>query len=94
MSPYKSQSPLEKYGNEIDHLRIALDDAFGVNLRANPSVPEDRVIFPLGVATRDLFEEVIWLVQEGFGNGALRTPDALRMRGVLFVYQQTSRDLE
>jgi hypothetical protein len=86
MSPYKSQSPVEKYRNEIDHLRTALDAAFGANSKANPSASEDRVIFPLGVATRDLFEEVIWLVHEGFGNGALRTSRTLYECVVFCLY--------
>jgi len=35
-------------------------------------VREDRVIFPLGVACRDLLEEILFAVSEGFGRLALR----------------------
>lgn len=64
---------LAPYKIEIDHLRTALDLAFGLNQTNNPNAPEDRVVFPLGVASRDLCEEVIWNVHHKFGFGALRT---------------------
>lgn len=86
MTPYKSQNPLAKYKDEIDHLKTALDAAFGTNTKANPSTPEDRVVFPLGVATRDLCEEVIWFVYQGFGNAALRTSRTLYECVVFSLY--------
>jgi uncharacterized protein DUF5677 len=51
-------------------LRQALDSAFPKEARI--PAPE-RAIFPLGVACRDLFEEVIFSVSAGFGRLALRT---------------------
>jgi len=35
--------------------------------------PEDRVVFPLLVSCRDLLEEILFAVNEGFGRAALRT---------------------
>ena len=86
MSPYKTISPLAKYKDEIDRLKVALDAAFGAGTRANPSAVEDRIIFPLGVATRDLSEEVIWFVHQGFGNAALRTSRTLYECVVFCLY--------
>jgi hypothetical protein len=86
VSPYKTISPLTKYKDEIDRLKTALDVAFGAGTRANPSAVEDRIIFPLGVATRDLCEEVIWFVHQGFGNAALRTSRTLYECVVFCLY--------
>lgn len=86
MSPYKTISPLTKYKDEIDRLTIALDAAFGTGAHANASAVEDRIVFPLGVATRNLFEEVIWFVHLGFGNAALRTSRTLYECVVFCLY--------
>jgi hypothetical protein len=50
----------------------ALDLAFSKGARSSKA-PEDRVIFPLGVACRDIFEEILFAVSEGFGRSALRS---------------------
>jgi hypothetical protein len=86
VTPYESESPLAKYKDEIDRLNTALDAAFGQGMKANASAPEDRVVFPLGVATRNLFEEVIWLVHQGFGDAALRTSRTLYECVVFCLY--------
>jgi hypothetical protein len=49
-----------------------LDFAFAQGARASQA-PEDRVIFPLGVACRDILEEILFAVSEGFGRLALRS---------------------
>jgi Family of unknown function (DUF5677) len=77
---------LAKYQGELAHLKSALDVAFGPNVRNNPNTPEDRVVFPLGVATRDLCEEVISFVYQGFGNAALRTARTLYECVVFSLY--------
>lgn len=70
-------SILLKYKDEVARLATALDSAFGKNERSNPTATEDRIVFALGVASRNLFEEVIWSVHYGFGFAALRTARTL-----------------
>jgi hypothetical protein len=86
VTPYKAGSPLPKYKDETDRLKIALDTAFGIGATANDAMVEDRIVFPLGVATRDLFEEIIWLVHHGFGNSALRASRTLYECVVFCLY--------
>lgn len=57
---------------EVLRLKEALDCAFASGARAS-SAPEDRIVFPLGVAFRDIIEEVLFSVSEGFGRLALRS---------------------
>jgi len=64
---------LGRYRAEILRLRCALDVAFARGARSSAAREEDRVIFLLGVACRDLFEEVLFAVSEGFGRSALRS---------------------
>src|SRR5882762_5731499 len=64
---------LVQHKAEILRLRDALNSAFSGGMRPSPTVPEDRVIFPLGVACRDLFEEILFAVSDGFGRSALRS---------------------
>ncbi len=63
----EAQNRLAKYRGELDHLKTAVDLAFGENVASNVAMPEDRVVFPLGVASRDLFEEIHFLVHHGLG---------------------------
>jgi hypothetical protein len=72
-----SPSILVKYRAELSRLKTALDLAFGAGVTNNVGFPEDRVVFPLGVASRNLQEEIIWLVNAGFGVAALRTARTL-----------------
>ncbi len=63
---------LAEHGAEVARLKDTLDLAFAKGAR-NSKAHEDRVIFPLGVACRDLLEEVLFAVSEGFGRLALRS---------------------
>jgi hypothetical protein len=63
---------LAQYGPEIIRLRDTLDLAFAKGAKASKA-PEDRVIFPLLVACRDIVEEILFAVSEGFGRLALRS---------------------
>jgi Family of unknown function (DUF5677) len=71
---------------ELANLRTALDFGFGAGASSNPNASEDRVVFPLGAATRGLFEEVIWSVHQKFGFGALRTSRTLYECVVFSLY--------
>lgn len=77
MEASEAQNRLAKYRGELDHLKTAVDLAFGENVASNVAMPEDRVVFPLGVASRDLFEEIHFLVHHGLGNAALRASRTL-----------------
>jgi hypothetical protein len=57
---------------EVVRLRDALNLAFAYGAK-NSSAPEDRVIFPLLVACRDITEEILFAVSQGFGRLALRS---------------------
>jgi len=70
IAPITIQEQIAHHGAELSRLRQALDLAFPP--KATISAPE-RAIFPLGVACRDLFEEIIFSVSGGFGRLALRT---------------------
>lgn len=63
---------LINHGTEIARLKAMLDLAFAQGAKAS-SAREDRVIFPLLVACRDIVEEVLFAVSEGFGRLALRS---------------------
>lgn len=80
------ENRLEKYKEEVERLRIALDLAFGAETMNNPSMPEDIVVFPLGVAARDIFEEIHFLVYYGFGHAALRSSRTLYECVVFALY--------
>ena len=54
-----------------------MDLAYGLGTTNNASLPEDIVVFPLGVAARDLFEEVHFLVYHARGHAALRASRTL-----------------
>jgi hypothetical protein len=61
----------EKYVAEIERLRKLMDMAFA-NGAASTSLPEDKVVFPLLVSCRDITEEVLFAVKDGFGRAAFR----------------------
>jgi hypothetical protein len=63
---------LEQHRSEILRLRDTLDLAFARGATSS-GAREDRVVFPLGVACRDLLEEILFAVSEGFGRSALRS---------------------
>jgi len=63
---------LAQYSPEILRLRDTLDLAFAKGARGSKAC-EDRVIFPLLVACRDIVEEILFAVSEGFGRLALRS---------------------
>jgi hypothetical protein len=77
MNAGESQAALAKYKNELDRLRVALNLAFGGKASSSASMSEDFVVFPLGIAARDLFEEVYFLVSHGYGDAALRSSRTL-----------------
>jgi hypothetical protein len=60
------------YSQEILRLRDTLDLALAKGARASKA-REDQVIFPLLVACRDIVEEILFAVSEGFGRLALRS---------------------
>jgi hypothetical protein len=63
---------LAQYESEILSLRDTLDVAFAKGAKGSKA-HEDRVIFPLLVACRDIIEEILFAVSEGFGRLALRS---------------------
>jgi hypothetical protein len=63
---------IAKHQVELLRIKKAVDLAFGPGQRPS-NEQEDRVLFPLGVSCRDLFEEILWAVDEGFGRAALRS---------------------
>jgi hypothetical protein len=77
MNIEEPRGALTKYAQELERLKVAMDLAYGVGTTNNPSLPEDRVVFPLGVAARDLFEDVHFLVYHARGHTALRTSRTL-----------------
>jgi hypothetical protein len=67
MNTDETRGALTKYAQELERPRVAMDLAYGLGTTNNASLPEDIVVFPLGVATRDLFEEVHFLVYHARG---------------------------
>jgi hypothetical protein len=59
------------YSAELERVRRLMDSAFA-NGAASTSRPEDKVVFPLLVSCRDITEEILFAVKEGFGRAALR----------------------
>jgi hypothetical protein len=66
------RAQIAQHHAELLRLKGTLDLAFGLGQRPSDK-PEDRVLFPLGVSCRDLFEEILCAVDEGFGRMALRS---------------------
>jgi hypothetical protein len=63
---------LGRYNAEILRLRDTLDLAFAKGATSSKA-QEDRVVFPLLVACRDIIEEILFAVSQGFGRLALRS---------------------
>ncbi len=62
---------LAQHSIELTRVKEMLDLAFGQGARSSKA-PEDRVVFPLLVSCRDIIEEMLFAVNEGFGRAALR----------------------
>jgi hypothetical protein len=86
MDTIDSKAALLKYHDEFDRLIVAMDLAFGAGAASNGSSPEDFVVFPLGVAARNLFEEIHFLVSQGYGDAAVRTSRTLYECVVFALY--------
>src|SRR5271157_592905 len=63
---------IAEYGAELMRFREMLDLAFAGGARSSKS-PEDRVVFPLLVSCRDIVEEILSALNDGFGRAALRS---------------------
>jgi hypothetical protein len=80
-------SILDSYKDQLARLKTACDLAFGEGMTANSGSPEDQaVIFPLGVIARNLYEEVVCLVDQGLGFAALRTSRTLYECVIICLY--------
>jgi hypothetical protein len=66
------QEELARYSNEFELLRATIDLAFASGARPSKA-HEDRVVFPLGVSCRDIFEEILSAIMDGHGRSALRS---------------------
>ncbi|MGC2284736.1 MAG: DUF5677 domain-containing protein [Candidatus Acidiferrum sp.] len=86
MNSKEPHAALAKYKDQLDRLIVTMNLAFGEGVTNNTSTPEDIVVFPLGVAARDLFEEIHFLVHYGFGHAALRTSRTLYECVVFALY--------
>jgi hypothetical protein len=60
-----------KYGAELERARKLMDSAFAGGASSS-TLPEDKVVFPLLVSCRDITEEVLFAIKDGFGRAALR----------------------
>jgi hypothetical protein len=65
------QEEIAEHRAELDRIRELMDVAFSRGAKSTNS-PEDRVIFPLLVSCRDLTEEILFAIKDGFGRAALR----------------------
>jgi hypothetical protein len=63
---------IQQYNAELLRFRAMLDDAFAKGAKASDK-PEDRVVFPLLVSTRDIMEEILFEISNGFGRAAFRS---------------------
>lgn len=57
---------------ELTRVKEMLDLAFASGARSSKA-PEDCVVFPLLVSCRDILEEMLFAINEGFGRAALRS---------------------
>jgi hypothetical protein len=74
-SAYESGSIVEqlrRYDSEIERLRGAIDQILGHGATTS-RVPGDLVVFSLLVSCRDIVEEILFAVKDGFGRTALRS---------------------
>ena len=63
---------IAKYSTELIRLRELLDLAFASGAKASKA-SEDGIVFPLLVSCRDILEEMLFAVNEGFGRAAVRS---------------------
>jgi len=63
---------IAEYGAELIRVEEMLDLAFASGAKSSKA-PEDRVVFPLLVSCRDILEEMLFAINEGFGRAALRS---------------------
>ena len=63
---------IQQRSEELIRFRSLLDEAFAKGAR-NSSQPEDRIVFPLLVAARDVMEEILFQISNGHGRAALRS---------------------
>lgn len=59
------------HGDELRRFQRMLDLALSAGATSSGK-PEDRVVFPLLVCCRDIFEEICFALHDGFGRAALR----------------------
>jgi len=59
------------YGAELERVRKLMDSAFAGGASSSHRC-EDKVVFPLLVSCRDITEEVLFAIKDGFGRAALR----------------------
>jgi hypothetical protein len=67
-----AKEQLAKYGAELVRLKHALDLAFGGS-GMKLVAPEEKVVLPLLISCRDIMEEILFAVRDGFGRAALRS---------------------
>jgi hypothetical protein len=60
-----------KYSVELERVRKLMDSAFSGGASSS-SLREDKVVFPLLVSCRDITDEVLFAIKDGFGRAALR----------------------
>jgi hypothetical protein len=60
-----------QYSEELARFQRMLDSAFSGGATSSGK-PEDRVVFPLLVCCRDIVEEILFALSEGFGRAGLR----------------------
>ena len=60
-----------KYSEELERARELMDLTFSRG-SASTDAAEDRVVFPLLVSCRDIIEEILFAIRDGFGRAALR----------------------
>ena len=57
--------------DELERVRNLMDIAFSKGASSTANI-EDKVVFPLLVSCRDIVEEILFAINEGFGRAALR----------------------
>src|SRR5271156_2013806 len=86
MGANEGQNALIEHRDKIVRLKVALDVAFGPGVTNNVSAREDFVVFSLGLAARDLCEEILFLVNQGYDHAALRASRTLYECVVFSLY--------
>jgi hypothetical protein len=57
---------IQQHNPELIRFRSLLDEACAKDAKSN-SQPEDRIVFPLLVAARDIMEEILFAISNGHG---------------------------